>query len=1151
MAVTGINSEDRLVQATFAEHLERVLGWEGVYAWNDETFGPGGTLGRKGTSETVLTRDLRAALERLNPDLPASAIDEATPALTVNDFSRSMVQHNQDFYRLIRNGVPISYRDAAGHLRNARARVIDFDNKPDSNRFLAVRELKLTGLRTPNYNRRADLVCFVNGLPLVFIELKAVYKNIRAGFDGNLRDYLDENVIAHAFHHNAFLIVSNGDRARYGSITSEWEHFNEWKRQDEAEKGKVDAEVLLNGMLAHDRLLDIVENFMLFDESKPGATRKVVARNHQVLGVNRAVSSVEHQESLKREFPPDKRLAHRVIELPLERRALADQKRMLSAASDEAAAPALPSFIPEGPVNIVERAHPDLGRLGVFWHTQGSGKSYSMAFFTEKVRRKVPGNFTFLLMTDRHDLDDQIYKTFAGSGIAGKDTPRARTGEDLERLLTENHPYVFSLIHKFNKDVDPKHPYSERDDIIVISDEAHRTQSGRLARNMRLALPNAAFIGFTGTPLFKQDEITKRIFGDYVSRYDFKRSEEDGATVKLVYENRGEKLGVARLDLNSRIAEKIEEAELDPDQTALLEKLLGKDYEVITADERLDKIAADFVEHCSTRWESGKAMVVCIDKITCARMHQRIMPLWTAKAARVRVAAQTKRAEAAATADEAARAVLVEEAAKLKAQADWLDETIIEIIISEAQNEVADFKKWRFDIIPHRALMKQGFQTPDGKRVEVEEAFKDPTHPFRVAIVCAMWLTGFDVESLSALYIDKPMKAHTLMQAIARANRVYPGKDFGLIVDYNGMLASLRAALAQYALGDDGTGGEEIVAPIEERVQALIEAIEATEAHLRGLGFDPVALVGAKGFARIKAIADAVEAVYSSDEAKRRFEILARQIFIRFKALLMEPTAFAYAERHDNIEAIYKKLTERRDTADVTELLKELHRIVNEAIRTQVPGADQVEGLRFDLSKIDLERLREEFAKKVTRKATTIQDIREIVEQKLAQMLARNPMRMDYQRKYEEIVAGYNSEKDRTTIEEIFRRLVELVNSLDEEQKRGTREGLREDELALFDLLQKDGLDKTSRERVKQASRELLASIKARLAELDRFWEKEQTKADIEVFILDEVFSSLPTPPFTVNEKKVVAGNVYAHVWQQAMSGGIKTASPSVEAGYR
>ena len=594
---------------------------------------------------------------------------------------------------------------------------------------------------------------------------------------------------------------------------------------------------------------------------------------------------------------------------------------------------------------------------------------------------------------------------------------------------------------------------------------------------------------------------------------------------------------MARLDLNDLIAEKVEEAELDPDQTALLEKLLGKDYEVITADERLDKIAADFVEHCVTRWESGKSMLVCIDKITCARLYKRIMPLWRAKSVQVRAALDVKKGKAATIDDAVARDVALEEATKLKAQADWIDETIVEIIISEAQGEVADFKKWDFDIIPHRALMNQGFDTDDGKRVDVETAFKTPAHPFRVAIVCAMWLTGFDVESLSTLYIDKPMKAHTLMQAIARANRVYPGKDFGLIVDYNGMLKSLREALAQYALGDDGSGGEEIVAPIEERVQALIEAIEATEAHLRDLGFDPATLLGAKGFVRIKALADAVEAVYSSDEAKRRFEILARQVFIRFKALLMELTVFAYAERHDNIEAIYKKLAERRDTADVTELLKQLHRIVNEAIRTQAAGGDQAEGLTFDLSKIDLERLREEFTKKVTRKATAIQDIRDIIEKRLAEMLALNPARMDYQRKYEEIIADYNREKDRTTIEETFRRLVELVNSLDEEQMRATREGFREDELALFDLLQKDGLDRTARERVKQASRELLASIKARLAELDRFWEKEQTKADVEVFILDELFAKFPSPPFTAEEKTNLAANVYAHIWQQAMGG--------------
>ena len=1132
MAVTGINSEDRLVQATFAGYLKRVLDWDSIYAWNEETFGHEGTLGRADTKDAVLIRDLRAALERLNPALPASAIDDAMRDLTVYDASRSMLQHNHDFYRLIRGGVHVKYRDAHGRPKSARARVIDFDNKPGSNRFLAVRELKLTGIRTPNYNRRADLVCFVNGLPLVFVELKAVYKNIREGFENNLSDYMDENVIAHAFHHNAFLVVSNGDRARYGSITSQWEHFLEWKRLDEADKSSLEAKVLLNGMLAHDRLLDIVENFILFDESKPGATRKIIARNNQVLGVNRAVASVSRQEELKLKFPPEQRLRHRVIELPLEYRAPA---RNLPARS--MVAEAASTYIPKGPVNIVERSHPELGRLGVFWHTQGSGKSYSMAFFAEKVRRRLEGNFTFLLMTDRNDLDGQIYKTFVGCNIADDNTPRAASGDDLEKLLKENHRYVFSLIHKFNKDVDPKQPYSKRDDIIVISDEAHRTQAGRMARNMRLALPNAAFIGFTGTPLFKQDELTKRIFGDYVSRYDFKRSVEDGATVKLIYENRGEKLGVARTDLNDRIAAKIEEAELDPDQEALLDKLLGQDYEVITADERLDKIAADFVDHCAIRWESGKSMLVCIDKITCARMLQVIVPRWRAKAASLRSMADEKSTEAKAAGDEIIRAALDEEAQRLAAQAVWLDNAVVEIIISEAQNEVKDFAKWGFDIIPHRSRMKQGFETADGQRVDVETAFKDPEHPFRVAIVCAMWMTGFDVECLSTLYIDKPMKAHTLMQAIARANRVYPGKDFGLIVDYNGMLKSLREALAQYALGDYGTGDEEIVWLIEERVQALIQALEATESHLRGLGFDPATLLGSTGFARIKALKDAVEAVYSSDEAKRRYEILARQVFVRFKALLTEPTAFAYAERHDNIEAIYKKLTERRDTADVTALLKELHRIVNEAIHTEALGDDQAEGMTFDLSQIDIEKLRDEFAKKVRHKATALQDIREIIEQKLAEMLATNPSRMDYQQKYEDIVADYNREKDRVTIEETFRRLTELVDELDAEQRRAVEEGLTEDELAHFDLLKKEDLAMAERERVKQASRNLLASIKGRLSELDRFWEKEQTKAEVKVFILDELYASLPTPPFTAEEKKSAADDVYDHVWQQAFRG--------------
>lgn len=1126
MAYTDINSEDRLVQQTFADHLEGVLGWESVYAYKEETFGLDGTLGRNDTREVVLTRDLRAALERLNPGLPTKAIDEAVVKMMRHDVSRSLIQHNQEFHHFILDGVPVDYKDEAGQARSTRARVIDFDEVAN-NRFLAVRELCITGLRSPSYNRRADLVCFVNGLPLVFIELKAVYKNIRAGFDGNLSDYIDDHVVGHAFHHNAFLIVSNGDNARYGSITSSWDHFAEWKRNDEKDKGKVSAERLLNGMLDKERLLDLVENFILFDASKPGKTRKVVARNHQVLGVNLAVESVRRQEELKKQFPLRRVLSYREV---LKGRTKEDSRPRIFGEDKDAMALVAESETPPGWLPFLERAHPDLGRLGVFWHTQGSGKSYSMAFFTRKVRRKLRGVFTFVLMTDRDDLDEQIYRTFGGCGVIDpKTTPRASSGLELKKLLGENHAFIFTLIHKFNQEV--TEAYSDRDDIIVISDEAHRTQAGKFAINMRKALPNASFLGFTGTPLLKNDEITKRIFGRYVSRYDFKRSEEDGATVKLVYENRGEKLGITTLDLNDRIAEVIEAARLTEDEDTHLQKLLGKDYEVVTAGERLERIAVDFVNHCAARWQSGKFMLVCIDKITCGRMFNLIRPHWLAKTAAVKAAAE-------AEADP-------EKRAGLTAQAAWLAETIIELQISEEQGEVKAFQKWDVDIIPHRERMKKGFEVvKDGKTetLSMEDAFKEPEHPFRVVIVCAMWLTGFDVESLGTLYIDKPMKAHTLMQAIARANRRCEGKDFGLIVDYNGMLKSLRAALAKYALGDDGEeGGDDIVAPVSERVNALDEAITATENYLLGLGFDAAQLIGSKGFTKTGLLADAVNAIYTNRETKQRFEIMARQVFLRFKALIMEEAVFAFAERHDNLEAIYKKLGERRDLSDVTAVLKELHRIVNEAIRTHSPGEDQADAKLYDLSQIDMEKLRDEFAKKVKHKATAVEDLSALIEQKLAMMMQANPERMDFYRKYSEIVADYNREKDRVTIEETFAQLVSLLTTLNEEQRRAAEEGLNEDELAIFDLLKKDKLTQNQREAVKTASKHLLAKVLEVVASRHDWTAKEPTKAEVEVLIQTEVFTLLPDPPFNEDEKLALADRVFHHVIAQSTAGALGT----------
>jgi type I restriction enzyme R subunit len=1169
---TDINDEDRLVQKTFADHLHKELGWDSLYAYNTEVFGshhpspPAKAkqgegvcdLGRANEREVVLTRDLSAAITRLNPTLPPAGVQDAVNKITAYDFSRSTLQHNRDFYRLIRDGVPVSYRDANNTLQSARAQLIDFRDAT-KNRFLAVRELKIHAPAGVEYHRRADLVCFVNGLPLVFIELKAVYRHIRHGFDGNITDYYD--TIPHAFHHNAFLVVSNGDSARYGSITSKWEHFAEWKRNGEREKGDLQSRTLLDGMLSKKALLDLVENFILFDDSKPGGTRKIVARNHQFLGVNLAVASVQRQEDLKRQFPVGERLRYRVVELQREPRAAKRKPDTEASVIYEihtkrktdtpppAAHSTLPPQLSTTPTKIplIERAHPDLGRLGVFWHTQGSGKSYSMAFFVEKVRRTIDRNFTFVIMTDREDLDDQIFKTFFGCAVADDKTPRSKNGADLEKLLNEDHRFIFSLIHKFNRPLTPDQNYSTRDDIIVISDEAHRTQAGKLARNMRLALPNASFIGFTGTPILKGDLQTRRIFGGYVSRYDFRRSEEDKSTVKLVYENRGEKLGLTRVDLNDKILEKIEQADLDPEKIDKLHKLLGKDYEVLTAPEVLKQIADDFVEYCTERWQTGKSMLVCLDKITCGRMYALIIPRWRKKTERIRALVDQKQAALPEVTDPDDREQLAKDLAVLRHQLAWLEQTIVQFIISESQNEIKAFKEWKIDIRPHRDLMKRGFETPDGKRIQVDEAFKDPDHPFRVAIVCAMWLTGFDVESLATLYLNKPMKAHTLMQAIARANRIYPNKTCGVIVDYNGVLESLNKALADYALGDeDDTGGGEthedppppdLAAPIEELMASLVDAIEAAEIHLRSLGFEPARLKGARGFDRIEAFRDAVNALNKTQEARRRFQVIVHEMMSRFNALVMDPSVFQYVERRDNLETICKKLDERIDTADVTALLKELHRIVSDAVATQGRGDDQATGLKVDLSKIDFQRLRDEFAKKVKRKFTALRDIQDVVEARLAKLLRVNPNRIDYYKQYQQIIADYNREKDRTTVEETFARLFKFIETVDAEQQRHIRENLSEEELALFDLVSKETLTKKDREKLKQASKALLAALQQLLKPMPHWTHNTQTQAEVEVFILDRISEALPTPPYTTEEAETISHRVYGYIFQRSASG--------------
>ena len=1056
--MTPLN-EDTLVQATMAEYLAEALGWDSVYAFNTEALGSEGSLGRSSEQEIILTRYLGEALIRLNPGLPGAAYADALRQVIDTPLGSSLIAINRDTYAQIKHGILASFRDAKGDLVKQRLRLIDFD-QPENNHFLCVRELWIKG---DLYRRRADIIGFVNGLPLLFVECKAIHKDIRHAFEQNLSDYKD--TIPHLFHHNAFIILTNGHEAKIGSLSSKYEHFNDWKRLDEDEPGVVDLETMLKGVGAKANFIDILENFILFDD---GGERlvKIVARNHQFLGVNRAMVAVRDRTA---------------------------------------------------------RA----GKLGVFWHTQGSGKSYSIAFLTQKVHRKIGANFTFLICTDRIDLDGQIYGTFAGCGLVNNDKAqvRAGTGAELKSLLAVQKPYVFTLIHRFNQDVDPSDPYSDRDDIIVITDEAHRTQNGLLSLNMRNALPNASFLGFTGTPLMTGDETTRKTFGDYISTYDFQRAVEDQATVPLYYDARGDMLGVATDDLNEKIAAKLEELELDdPNVTERLEKELKREYHIITAETRLDKVAADFVEHYTTGWESGKAMLVCIDKVTCVRMHALIVKHWDA-----RIVALER--DMGKTTDE-------QDLADRQRQLAWVKATKAAVVVSEEQGEVDKFRKWGLDIQPHRALIKNGFETEDGKRIDLESAFKKEAHPFRVAIVCAMWLTGFDVPSLATLYLDKPLKAHTLMQAIARANRVNSGKNNGLIVDYCGILKNLRKALATYAgtsgggLGIPGNPPPEVdpVRPPEELLADLDEAIEAAEAVLRARNFRLLDILDKTGFERNKSIIDAKEAVNQNDESRKRFQIMAREVFKKFKASVNFRAVNAYRQRFAAIRVIYNSLEEDVQKADISDIMRELQALVDASIETHGDPADRDDRL-YDISRIDFEKLKKEFERS-PRKNTTVQSLKDLIQKKLDLMLRQNPLRTDFQKHYEQLIADYNSEKDAVNIERTFAALLILAEELDHEQQRAMREGLDEDTLALFDLLMKPDLEKGDIAKLKNVAIGLYEVLKRQLDAIQDFSEKQATRDAVRVTITNFLYDDRTGLPesYETDEVELKAQAIFAHI---------------------
>ncbi|MBR2869693.1 MAG: type I restriction endonuclease subunit R [Clostridia bacterium] len=1031
-------SENILVQNSAGKVLQDKLGWEVIFAYNEEKLGESGTLGRKSYKEIILTRYLRKALFENNDWMTDSYCDSAVKTLCAYTASATLMQINEEKYSLLRDGIPVQIKKPDGSFEIRNAKVFNFD-EPEKNHFLAVKEMKIHG---ELYRRRTDIVGFVNGIPLLFVELKKQSVDVKDAYDCNYTDYLD--TIPQLFRFNAFLMLSNGLEAKVGTLGSKYEFFHEWKRLKEDDKGAVDLETMLLGICNKQNFMDLFENFILFDHSG-GRTAKIFARNHQYLGVNEAVESYKARK-------------------------LKD------------------------------------GKLGVFWHTQGSGKSYSMVFLAQKIRRKFTGSPTFVVLTDREELNKQISDTFEACGcLSGKARQYIpSSGKNLHEMLKGNPSYIFTLIQKFNDD--SASPITPDHDIIILSDEAHRSQNGIFADNMCRLLPTASRIGFTGTPLFKYDNITERTFGSYVSIYDFKRAVDDGATVPLYYENRSDMLGIENPEINDELLEAVEAADLDVSQQAKLEQELAKDIHIITSEPRLDTIAKDFVEHYSELWTTGKAMFVCVNKVTCVRMYNLAQKYWAEKIAEL---------------EKEIKYVSQQEAQELQRKIDWMKETEMAVVISQEQNEIQTFSNWGLDIIPHREKME--------KR-ELDKEFKAADNPFRVVFVCAMWLTGFDVKSLATIYMDKPLKAHTLMQTIARANRVCDGKSNGLIVDYIGVVKALRQALADYTSSGGGKAGDDPAPDKTELIEKIVNTIKSIDSYMSENGFSLKSLIESDDFAKLALVKAGANAMCSTSEIKKRFEIQARELFRMFKYVEKNEVTQEIHRYKNAISEIYDQLQERRKHADNSALMAQINEIVSSYV-TVTKNNGTEESKKFDISKIDFDRLRREF-ERAKNKNLLFKDLQQLVEARLEMMLRENPLRINYYERYQEIVEEYNKENKKDEIAVVFENLMKLVDSLDDEQKRYVREGFDSDEeLTIFDLLCKDkSLTKEEIKMVKKLSQDILKTVKERIHELDHWRNKEETQSIISVMIRDILWANLPE---SYDDKSIASyrQDIYEHIY--------------------
>ncbi|WP_150452113.1 type I restriction endonuclease subunit R [Arenibacter lacus] len=1036
------------------QFFELLLGYRHVNAWEKQL------IGRDSLKDVVLKQDLRAALIRLNNHLPIECIDFAISELSKSRASLTPVIANKEVYELIKNGVPVTFKNSQGREENSYVRVIDFE-KEDNNDFLVVSQLSIEYLEVANITRRPDLIIYVNGLPLVMIELKNATEKVKGGYDINLRRYKRD--IPQLFWYNMFVCISNGIQTRVGSFNAPWEHFFTWvkledtavshsqKSREEVEtegertKNRLSLKLFGEGLCNKKNLLDYFENFILYHKNKV----KIIAKNHQYLGVNNAIKSLNEKEGKK-------------------------------------------------------------GKLGVFWHTQGSGKSYSMIFFSQKVERKVEGNWSFLVVTDRTDLDSQIYRNFQETEVIleTKDQKenyyRPSNRSKLRDYLRSNRSYVFALIHKFGIDKGKTYPQlTDRDNWIVMVDEAHRTQYKGYGENMRIALPNAQYIAFTGTPLLRS-ELTKDWFGPYISEYNFAQSIEDGATVPLYYKKSVPRVEQINEDLVGDAAEILENENLTEEQKKKLDKEYSTLLQVVRREDRLQEIAKHIVQHYPYRLDvvdddnnrkPMKAMVVCIDKFTAVRMFEfvQLAQKEEIKELRKKIAKEND----------------VEIKERYKRAINFMEETRMSAVISQEgsdNEEKVVFEEEGLNITPHRKLMDY----PDEDGRNIEDYFKDPNNTYRIVFVTAMWLTGFDAPAVSTLYLDKPLQNHTLMQAIARANRVIEGKKNGLVVDYFGVFRNLKKALADYAEGTKGKSSEvdEEEYPVkefEELIELLEQAILETKMFCKGIGADIEAILnlGEKGFKEVELFQDYANLILEKDEYRKQLGLFVNTIVTLYDSAKPEIYGHPQIKKARDVFEYLRKVVDRH--VDQDEAIERAKRKLDDLLDTSVVGKGDLQdqfyeysinnSKQIDLSKLDFSRLRAEFPEK-KHKNIQFADLRELMEIKLKQMLAQNKTRGSFLERFEKIIEDYNSGS--LSIEEAYEELIKQTESLSKEQERAAKNGMTEAEQEIFDLLKKEKLTKEEEKKVKLAALELLQILfDAKNKILIQEWHKEKATQEM------------------------------------------------------